>query len=135
MDVNMAFTILTEFRVPTEDVVELVLGAECAVFEKPKNPFAHMKPLFIRGHEDRMPIEHMLIGGGASINILPLSLFKKLNHVEGDLKCTNLSLSSFAGDPTEAKGTICMELMVGSKTVRTTFFVMDMKGRYNMLLG
>jgi hypothetical protein len=32
-----------------------------------------------------------------------LSLFKKLSHVEGDLKRTNLSPSCFAGDPTEAK--------------------------------
>jgi hypothetical protein len=39
----------------------------------------------------------MLIDGGASVNILPLSLFKKLGHVEGDLKHTNLSLSGFAG--------------------------------------
>jgi hypothetical protein len=35
------------------------------------------------------------VDGGASVNILPLSLFKKLGHVEGDLKCTNLSHSGF----------------------------------------
>jgi hypothetical protein len=76
----------------------------------------------------------MLVDGGASVNILPLSLFKKLGHVEGDLKCTNLSLSGFAGDPTEAKGIICKELTVGRKIVPTTFFVVDVKGHYNMLL-
>jgi hypothetical protein len=75
------------------------------------------------------------VDGGASVNILLLSLFKKLGHVEGDLKHTNLSLSGFAGDPTEAKGIICKELMVRSKTVPTTFFVVDMKGCYNMVLG
>jgi hypothetical protein len=64
-----------------------------------------------------------------------LSLFKKLSHIEGDLKHTNLSLSGFAGDPTEAKGVICNEVMVGSKTVPTTFFVVDVKGHYNVLLG
>jgi hypothetical protein len=47
MDVNMVFTILVEFRAPTKDVIELVLGAERAMFEKLKNPGAHMKPLFI----------------------------------------------------------------------------------------
>jgi hypothetical protein len=52
---------------------------------------------------------------------LSLSLFKKLDHIEGDLKRTNLSLSSFAGDPMEAKGIICNELMVGSKIVTMTF--------------
>jgi hypothetical protein len=41
MDINMVFTIPAEFHAPTEDV-----------FEKPENPGAHMKPLFIWGHLD-----------------------------------------------------------------------------------
>jgi hypothetical protein len=135
MEINMVFTIPAEFCAPTENVVELTLGAERAIFEKPDNPGAHMKPLFIRGHLDGTPIRHMLVDGGASINILSLSLFKKLGHVESDLKHTNLSLSGFAGDPTEAKGIICMELTVGSKTIPTAFFMVDVKGCYNMLLG
>jgi hypothetical protein len=62
-------------------------------------------------------------------------LFKKLGHVEGDLKRTNLSLSVFAGDPTESKGIIiCKEVTVGSKIMPTTFFVVDVKGCYNVLL-
>jgi hypothetical protein len=77
----------------------------------------------------------MVVDGGTSINILPLSLFKKLGHIEGDLKRTNLSLSGFVGDPTEAKGIIYKELTIGSKTVPTAFFVVDIKGRYNVLLG
>jgi hypothetical protein len=103
MDINMVFMIPVEFRAPTEDVTELALGVEHAVFEKPENPGAHMKPLFIWGHLDDTPIRHMLIDGGSSVNILPLSLFKKLSHIESDFKSTNLSLSCFAGDPTEAK--------------------------------
>jgi hypothetical protein len=82
-----------------------------------------------------MPIEHMLVGASASINILLLSLFMKLGHVEGDLRHTYLSLSGFAGDPTEAKGIICKELMVKSKTVPIAFFMVDVKGCYNVLLG
>jgi hypothetical protein len=35
MDINMVFTIPKEFRVPMEDVTDLALGAERAVFEKP----------------------------------------------------------------------------------------------------
>jgi hypothetical protein len=97
MDINMVFTIMAEFRAPTEDITELALGAERAVFEKLDNSGAHMKPLFIRGHLGGTPIGHMLIDGGASINILPSPLLKKLGHVEGDLNHTNLSLSGFAG--------------------------------------
>jgi hypothetical protein len=135
MDVNMVFTIPVEFYVPTEDIAELALDAERAMFEKPKNLGAHMKPLFIQGHLDGTPVGHMLVDGGASINMLLLSLFKKLNHIEGDLKHTILSLSGFAGDPTEGKGIVYKELTVGSKTVPTAFFVVDVKRCYNVLLG
>jgi hypothetical protein len=134
MDINMVFTIPAEFHAPTEEVTELVLGVERAVFEKLENLGAHKKPLFIRGHLDGTLIGHMLVDGGASVNILLLMLFKKLGHIEDDLKRINLSLSSFIGDPTEAKGIICKEVTVGSKTVPTTFFVVDVKGRYNVLL-
>jgi hypothetical protein len=116
----MVFMIPAEFHAPTEDVTELVLGVERAVFEKPEYPGAHIKPLFIRGHLDGMPIRHMLVDGGASINILPLLLFRKVSHVEGD--------------PTEAKGLICKEVTVGSKTVPMAFFVVDMMEHYNVLL-
>jgi hypothetical protein len=121
MDNSMIFMIPAELCVPTEDVADLALGAERAVFRKPKNPSAHMKPLFIRRHLGGMPVGHVLVDGGASINILSLSLFKKLGHIEGD--------------PTEAKGIICKELMVGSKIVPMAFFVVDIKGHYNVLLG
>jgi hypothetical protein len=139
MDVNMVFMIPAEFRVPAEDVMKLALGVEHSLSEKPENLGAHMKPLFIQGHLDGMPIRHMLVDGGASINILLLLLllllFKKLGHVKGDLKCTNFSLSGFVGDPTEQKGIIIYnEVTVGSKTVPMAFFMVDVQECYNVLL-
>jgi hypothetical protein len=77
----------------------------------------------------------MLVDGAASVNIMPLLIFKRLGHGDGDLKRTNLSLSGFAGELTEAKGIVYKELTVGSKTVPTSFFMVDVKGRYNVLLG
>jgi hypothetical protein len=47
MDVSMVFGILTEFHAPIEDITELALGAECAIFEKPENPGMHIKAPFI----------------------------------------------------------------------------------------
>jgi hypothetical protein len=49
MDINMVLKIPVEFHAPTEDVAELALGAEHAMFKKPENPGAHMKALIIRG--------------------------------------------------------------------------------------
>jgi hypothetical protein len=122
MEINMVFTIPAKFCAPTENVADLMLGAERAVFEKLNNPWVPMKPLFIWGHLDGTLIGHMLVDGGASTNILLLSLFKKLGHNKSDLKRTNLSLSGFLRDPTEAKGIICKELTVGSKIVPTAIW-------------
>jgi hypothetical protein len=77
----------------------------------------------------------MLVDGGASGNIMPFSVFSKLNRKESELMKTNKRLSGFSGELCEAKGVICMELTVGSKTVETAFFVVDIRGRYDILLG
>jgi hypothetical protein len=77
----------------------------------------------------------MLVDGGASGNIMPFSVFSKLNRKESELMKTNKRLSGFSGELSEAKGVISMGLTVGSKTVHTAFFVVDIRGRYDILLG
>jgi hypothetical protein len=105
------------------------------VFEKLTKPGEHMKPLYVKGHIDGTPVGHMMIDGGASINIMPSTLFEKLGCCEDDLKNTNMSLSGFSGEPAEAKGIVSKELTVGSKTIPTTFFMVDVKWQYNVLFG
>jgi hypothetical protein len=102
LEVNMVFTIPFEFRAPECEVVELMLGAERAIFEQLERVGEHMKPLFVRGHLDSRLLWHMMVDGGASINIMLLMVFKRLGHMEADLKRTNLSLSGFSSEPAEA---------------------------------
>jgi hypothetical protein len=64
---------------------------------------------------------------------MPLSVLQKLGYEEGDLKQTNLSLSGFSGEPTEARVVVSKELMVGSTLIPTTFFMVDVKGWYSIL--
>lgn len=52
MDVNMVFELPAEFRVPEEEVAELVLGPKTTVFRKPEKVGEHLKLLFIKGHID-----------------------------------------------------------------------------------
>jgi hypothetical protein len=66
---------------------------------------------------------------------LPCSVFEKLGHKEDELMKKNMTLSGFSGEASDAKGIISKELTVGSKTTPTTFFVVNVKGRYNLLLG
>jgi hypothetical protein len=135
MDVNMVFIIPEEFHAPEKEVATLALGAERAIFEKPIETGKHKKLLFIRGHLDGAPMGRMLFDGGASVNIMPWTVFERLGHKEKDLKKPNLSLRGFAGESAEAKGIVCKEVTVGSKTIPMAFFVVDVKGRCNVLLG
>jgi hypothetical protein len=77
----------------------------------------------------------MMVDDRASINIMPLAVFERLGHKEEHLKKTNLSLSGFLGEPAEARGIVLKELTIGSKIVQMTFFLVNVKGRYNVLLG
>jgi hypothetical protein len=135
MDVNMVFIILEEFGAPEGEVAELTLGAERVVFKKPLEAGKLMKPLFIKGHLDDKPMGHRMVDGTASVNIMPLDVFKKLGHDEGDMKKTNLRLSGFSGEPTMARGIVSIELTIGSKTAPATFFMVNVKGQYNIFLS
>ena len=44
-------------------------------------------------------------------------------------------LRDFAGNSSNTRGAVHVELMIGSKTLITTFFVIDGKGAYSLLLG
>jgi hypothetical protein len=97
MDVNMVFTLPVEFRGVEEEVVQMCLGPKEAVFEKPKELNQHLKPLYIRGHIDGMPISRLLVDGGAVVNLIPYSVFKKLGREDDELMKTNLMLNSVGG--------------------------------------
>uniref|UniRef100_J3L832 O-methyltransferase domain-containing protein n=1 Tax=Oryza brachyantha TaxID=4533 RepID=J3L832_ORYBR len=60
---------------------------------------------------------------------------RKLGKTPEDLVKTNMVLKDFGGNSSEAKGCLNVELTVKSKTLATTFFVIDGKGSYTLLLG
>jgi hypothetical protein len=135
MDVNMVFHLPDEFGLPELELVQLALGAERVIFEKPEEVGSQMKLLYIRGYLDGEPTNRMLVDGGAYVNIMPCSVFERLGHQEMDLMRTNMTLSGFFGEASDTKGIISKELTVGSKTIPPAFFMVDAKGKYNMLLG
>ena len=105
-----------EFRANDDEVEtdeEIVLAqwvcqVESATFEKPEK-YLHLKALYLKGFIDGKPLTKMLVNGGAVVNLMSYSTF--------------------------IKGAIRVELIVGSKTLPTTFFVVDGKGTYSLLLG
>jgi hypothetical protein len=77
----------------------------------------------------------MFVDGGAAVNVMPYTTFKKLGMGLGDLTPTSIVLNDFAGNPSDTKGCVHVDLMIGSKTLLTTFFVIEGKGAYSLLLG
>ena len=95
----------------------------------------HLKALYLKGFIDGKPLTKMLVGGGAAINLISYSTFRKLGKKVEDLCPTDMRLIDFSGNISVTKGVVHVELTVGSKSLPTTFFVVDAIGTYSILLG
>jgi hypothetical protein len=94
-----------------------------------------MKSLYVQGHIDGRSISRMLIDGGAAINLVSYSVFKKFGREDDEFVKTNLTLNSVGGDQMDAKCVVSMELTIGSKSFTTTFFIVDMQDNYSVILS
>ena len=89
----------------------------------------------MKGFVDGKPMTKMLVDGGAVVNLIPYTTFCKLGKGPGDLLETDMMLKDFGGNASKTRGAVNVELMTGSKTLSTTFFVINGKGTYSLLLG
>jgi hypothetical protein len=100
MDVNV-ITFSADCTIVGDDelvVAQFDFGPKEAVFTKPKESVNHLKPLFVRGHIDGIPIAKMLVDGGASVNLISYSLYRKLGKQDDELVKTNMTLSDVGTD-------------------------------------
>jgi hypothetical protein len=138
-DAHMVFILPAEFHAPGHEevpVAQLDLGPRPVIFEKPRERnYKHLKALYLKGYINGQPISRMLVDTGAAVNIMLYSVLHRLGHSIGDLIKTNIMLSDFNGQTSEAQGVLSMDLMVGGKAVPTSFFVVNSKGSYTVLLG
>ena len=106
-DVNMVFMLPMEFlalsdneeEVLSDQVAQLTLDPMMAVFEKPTDDERqHLKALFVKGRVDGQPVSKILIDGGATINIMPYVMYRKLGKGDQDLTKTDMMLKDFGGN-------------------------------------
>jgi hypothetical protein len=135
LDNNMVFTLSAEFTGVEEEVTHMCLIPKEVVFEKPEELTQNLKPLYIQGHIDGKPTSRMLVDGDAAVNLMSYSVFKQLGREDDELVKANLTLNGVGGDPMEAWGVISMELTVGSKSLATTFFIIEVQGNWSVILG
>ena len=77
----------------------------------------------------------MLVDTGAAVNLMPYLVLRRLGRSSADLIKTNVTLNDFNGQPSETMGVLNVELTVGRKIVPTSFFIVNSKSTYMVLLG
>jgi hypothetical protein len=138
-DAHMVFVLPAEFHAQGREklsVAQLDLGLRPVIFEKPQaKNYKHLKALYLKGYINSQPLNKMLVDTGAVVNIMPYSVLHRLGRSAGDLIKTNVTLSDFNGQTSVAQGILSVDLTVGNKTVPTSFFIVNSKSTYNILLG
>jgi hypothetical protein len=136
LEINVVH-LFVDGSVPTEeDLAHHDFGPKDVVFQKPKDTDNHLKALYMKGHINGKPISRMLVDGGAIVNLMSYSLFKKLGGSDEELINANMTVNGVGGGETMgAKGVISMELTIGSKTLATTFFVAETQGNFSLIIG
>ena len=93
LEINVVHMSSDYLKIPEEEMAHLQFGPRDAVFRKPKESNNHLKVLYMRGHVNGKLISRMLVDGGAIVNLMPYSLYKKLGEKDEELIKTNMTVS------------------------------------------
>jgi hypothetical protein len=119
---NMVFILPLEFYAPDRKelpVAQLDFGPRPVIFEKPwEKNYKHLKALYLKGYINGHLVNKMLVDTGATVNIMPYSVLRRLGRSTEDLIKTNVTLSNFNGQASEAQGVLNVDLTIGSKPSR-----------------
>jgi hypothetical protein len=93
-EINMVVLLPKEFMAPTDSdvsdeelgMVQFTLEPTQAIFEKPEDEKRqHLKALFLKGFVNGKPVTSMLVDRGATINLMPYTLLRKIGEFDEDL--------------------------------------------------
>ena len=106
-NIQIAFLLPSEFRAPAnqevysdfdeseyEEIVAKLMVTQQAIFDRPVK-HRHLKALYMKGLVDGKPMSKMLVDGGASVNLMPYTTFRKLGKGPEDLLETDMMLRDF----------------------------------------
>ena len=92
-----------------EEIVAKLTVMQQAIFDKPVK-HRHLKALYVKGFVDGKPMSKMLVDGGASVNLMPYTTFRKLGKGPGNLLETDMMLRDFGGNTSKTRGAINVRL-------------------------
>ena len=88
----------------------------------------HNRPLFVTGYIREQQVNHILIDGGSTVNILPLKILKELGISLDELH-------SIAQGGQRAIAKIGFHIIIGEMESSALFYVIDAKTTYKLLIG
>jgi hypothetical protein len=134
----MAFVLPPEFYAPYRKellVAQLDFRPRPVIFEEPREKnYKHLKALYLKGYINGHPVNKILVDTSAAVNIMPYLVLRRLGRSAEDLIKTNVALSDFNGQASKAQGVLHVDLTMGSKTIPTSFFIINSKSTYTVLL-
>jgi hypothetical protein len=90
----------------------------------------------VKGHINGKPVNNMLVDSETMVNLMPYSLYKKLGEIDEELiKTKRMVRGVGGGKPILTTRFALMKLTIRNKTLATTFFVAEVQGSYNLILG
>jgi hypothetical protein len=108
----MVFVLPPEFYAPDHKelpVAQLDFGPWTVIFEKPwEKNYKHLKALHLKGYINGHLVNKMLVDTGTTVNIMPYSVLHRLGRSAEDLIKTNVVLSDFNGQASEAQGILTL---------------------------
>jgi hypothetical protein len=124
MEVNVLYLSSIDYSLlEEEEVSQLALESQDAVFKRPTVSEDHLKPLYIHGHLDGTPVACMLLDGGTAVNVMRFATFKKLGKTDAKLVRMNMMLMGIGGEgPIGPKGVTSMELTIRSNMIPHCIF-------------
>ncbi|XP_070050786.1 uncharacterized protein [Nicotiana tomentosiformis] len=102
--------------------------------ELPSKGLSHNRALHVTVQFEDKFITKVLIDGGSSLNICPLTTLKRLGKGLHEIRMGSMNVKAFDGSQRATIGEINLDLQMGPTWFDVEFQVLDISATYNLLL-
>ncbi|XP_075098019.1 uncharacterized protein LOC142175335 [Nicotiana tabacum] len=101
----------------------------------PEEGAGHNRALHLMVKCEGHYVKGVMIDGGSSVDVCPLSTLQQLNIDNNRIRTSNVSIRAFDGSKRDTIGEIELTMTIGPVDFNIVFQVLDMETSYNFLLG